>query len=160
MEIAAKKTVDLLIAKGIKIATAESCTGGLVAKLITDVSGASSVFDCGIVSYSNEIKAAVLGVSPDTLSSFGAVSEETVIEMSEGVRKLSGADVTVAISGIAGPSSDSTDKPVGLIWLAVNYNGKITTKKLQNSFTENIRENNRNTAAKQALELVCKVLKD
>lgn len=158
MKHMATEAVKQLTAKGLKIATAESCTGGLVSKLITDVSGSSSVFDCGIVSYSNEIKASVLGVSESTLNTYGAVSEETVKEMSEGVRKISGADITVAISGIAGPNSDSTDKPVGLIWLAVNYNETITTKKIENKFTENIRENNRNSAAQQALELVCKVL--
>lgn len=160
MKNTAKKAVELLLSKGLKITTAESCTGGLIAKLITDVSGASSVFDCGIVSYSNEIKMSVLGVSKDTLLSFGAVSKETVKEMAAGAIKISGADISVAVSGIAGPNSDDTDKPVGLIWLAVCFNGKITTKKLTNSFTENVRENNRNSAAEQALELVCSVLKN
>ena len=158
MELTAQKTVELLLSENLKIATAESCTGGLVAKLITDVSGASCVFDCGIVSYSNDIKNSLLGVPEDILTTYGAVSEETVRFMSEGVKKLSGADITVAISGIAGPSSDSTDKPVGLIWLAVNFNGTITTKKLLNNFTDNVRDNNRKSAAKQALELVCSVL--
>lgn len=157
---AAKKTVGLLLSKKIKIAVAESCTGGLIAKLITDVSGASSVFECGVVAYANSIKASLLNVSQETLDSFGAVSEETVKQMATGVQKLSAADITVAVSGIAGPNSDSTDKPVGLIWLAVYYNGKITTKKLENKFTENVRECNRNEAAKQALELVYSILND
>ncbi len=160
MQKAAKKTVELLLDKKMKIAVAESCTGGLIAKLITDVSGASSVFECGVVSYANSIKASLLNVSQETLDTFGAVSEETVKQMATGVQKLSDADITVAVSGIAGPSSDSTDKPVGLIWLAVYYDGKITTKKLENKFTENVRENNRNTAAKQAFELVCSALND
>ena len=158
MKKAAKITVELLNSKKIKIATAESCTGGLISKLLTDVSGASAVFEYGVVSYANSAKTSLLNVSENTLNSFGAVSEETVREMVTGVQKLSGADIAVAVSGIAGPSSDSTDKPVGLIWIAVLYNGKITTKKLENKFTDNIRENNRNSAAKEALELVCKVL--
>lgn len=158
MENSATKTVELLKSKNIKIATAESCTGGLIAKLITDVSGASSVFECGIVSYANSVKASLLNVSEETLKLYGAVSEETVREMVTGVQKLSDADVAVAVSGIAGPSSDSTAKPVGLIWIAVWYNGKITTKKLENKYTNNIRENNRSSAAEEALNLVCKVL--
>ena len=154
----AEKAVALLLEKKLKIATAESCTGGLAAKMITDVSGASAVFDCGIISYSNEIKKSVLGVSDETLKNFGAVSEQTVREMSKGVRRISGADISVAISGIAGPASDDTNKPVGLIWLAVNYKGNITTKKLTNQFDVNIRENNRNSAANEAFKLVCAVI--
>ncbi len=154
----AKKTVDLLARKRMKIATAESCTGGLVAKLITDISGSSNVFDFGIVSYSNDIKHSILGVSNETLCSFGAVSEETVREMAQGVKNIANANISVAISGIAGPLSDDTNKPVGLIWIAVCCDDEIITKKLNNNYSENIRENNRNEAAKQALELVCQVL--
>lgn len=158
MENYTEKAVRLLTDKKLKITTAESCTGGLIAKMITDVSGASAVFDCGIVSYSNSIKSSVLGVSEKTLSTFGAVSEETVTEMVRGAIKVSSADIAVAVSGIAGPLSDNTDKPVGLIWLAVYYNGIITTKKLNNDFRENIRENNRNSAACEAMKLVCSLL--
>lgn len=154
----AEKTVRLLIEKNLKITTAESCTGGLTAKMITDVSGASAVFDCGIVSYSNKIKHSVLGVKEETLNTYGAVSEATVREMVSGAIKISGADVAVAISGIAGPTSDSTDKPVGLIWLAVYFNGSIVTKRLNNSFAENVRENNRVSAANEALKLVYDLL--
>lgn len=160
MKILAQKTVRLLTEKKLKLATAESCTGGLIAELITSVSGASSVFDCGIVSYSNEIKNSLLGVSQETLSQYGAVSEETVREMVTGVRKLSDADIAVAVSGIAGPLSDNTDKPVGLIWLAVLYNETIITKKLNNSFTHNIREENRNAAAAEALRLICSIIEN
>ena len=154
----AETAVKLLKTKKLKITTAESCTGGLISKMITDVSGSSEVFDCGIVSYSNEIKISVLGVKEETLSIYGAVSEQTVREMSEGALRVSGADISVAVSGIAGPVSDSTNKPVGLIFIAVNYNNKITVKKLNNQFDVNIRENNRNSAANEALELVCDVL--
>ena len=154
----AQQAVTLLKEKKLKITTAESCTGGLISKMITDVSGSSSVFDCGIVSYSNEIKMSVLGVSDETLSRYGAVSEQTVREMSQGALRISGADISVAVSGIAGPLSDGTDKPVGLIFIAVNFNGEITVKKLNNQFDVNIRENNRNSAANEALKLVCDIL--
>ena len=158
MENYAEKAVRLLTEKKLKLTTAESCTGGLIAKMITDVSGASAVFDCGIVSYSNSIKHSVLKVSEETLDTYGAVSEQTVREMAEGAAKLANADIAVSVSGIAGPLSDNTNKPVGLIWLAVYYNGETTVKKLNNNFTENIRENNRNSAAHEALKLVCSVL--
>lgn len=158
MKTYSETAVKLLRENGMKITTAESCTGGLIGKMITDVSGASEVFECGIISYSNDIKTSILGVKPSTLEKFGAVSEETVIEMSGGALKISGADISVAVSGIAGPTSDNTEKPVGLIWIAVNMRGKITTKKLNNSFDVNIRENNRNSAANEAMKLLCDIL--
>lgn len=154
----AEEAVKLLNEKHLKITTAESCTGGLIAKMITDVSGASNVFDCGIVSYSNSIKSSVLGVSEDTLNQFGAVSEQTVREMVLGAIRVAKADIGVAVSGIAGPLSDSTNKPVGLIWIAVYYNGNTITKKLNNNFSNDIRNSNRNSAAYEALKLVCDIL--
>lgn len=149
-----EKLVSVLNKKGLVVATAESCTGGLIAKRITDVSGSSSVFNCGIVSYSNEIKNSVLGVSNETLQKFGAVSEQTVREMVKGVLKISGADIAVSVSGIAGPNSDNTSKPVGLIFLAVSDGTKTVVKKLENKFTDNIRENNRKSASDEALKLL------
>lgn len=149
-----EKTVNVLSEKGLVMACAESCTGGLIAKRITDVSGSSSVFNCGIVSYSNEIKEKVLGVRHETLEKYGAVSEQTVREMVAGVLKCSGADIAVSVSGIAGPLSDNTSKPVGLIWLAVS-NGKTTDVKcLNNTFTDDVRNNNRITASDEALKLI------
>lgn len=149
-----EKVVKTLNEKGLVLATAESCTGGLIAKRITDVSGSSSVFNCGIVSYSNEIKEKVLGVQHKTLETYGAVSEQTVREMVKGVLKVSGADIAVSVSGIAGPNSDNTQKPVGLIFLAVS-NGKNTmVKQLNNTFTESIRENNRKSASDEALKMI------
>ena len=115
-----EKVVKLLREKNLVMSCAESCTGGLIAKRITDVSGSSAVFNCGIVSYSNEIKEKVLNVKSETLMEFGAVSEQTVREMVKGVLTISGADIAVSVSGIAGPNSDNTDKPVGLIYLAVS----------------------------------------
>lgn len=102
-----------------KVATAESCTGGLISERITRVSGSSEVFDCGICSYANEIKTKVLGVSEETLSILGAVSAETAIQMAEGVQRLSNADIAVSTTGIAGPTGGTAEKPVGLVFLGV-----------------------------------------
>jgi nicotinamide-nucleotide amidase len=153
-----EKVVKLLNEKGLVMATAESCTGGLIAKRITDVSGSSAVFNCGIVSYSNEIKESVLGVSNKTLETYGAVSEETVREMVKGVLKISGADIAVSVSGIAGPTSDNTKKPVGLIYLACSNGEQTVVKKLENKFTNDIRNSNRLSASDTALEMILELV--
>lgn len=110
--------IELLKLNGCKIATAESCTGGLISKRITDVSGSSEVFDGGVVSYANEIKHKLLGVSEDTLNQYGAVSEQTAREMAVGVCKLMNADYGISVTGIAGPNGGTADKPVGLVYIA------------------------------------------
>ncbi len=125
-----EKVVEALSAKNKKVATAESCTGGLVSERITRVSGASKVFDCGICSYSNEIKHKVLGVSEETLAVLGAVSAETAIQMAEGVKKLSGADIGISTTGIAGPDGGTPDKPVGLVYAGVCTENKTYAMKL------------------------------
>jgi|GEM_PF-991393 len=113
-------------AKGIKITTAESCTGGLVAALLTEISGASAVFDGGFVTYSNELKEKLLGINAMTIAEHGAVSERVATEMAKGAVAKTGADISVAITGIAGPSGGSTQKPVGLVYIAVaSRNGRI-----------------------------------
>jgi PncC family amidohydrolase len=104
----------------IKLSTAESCTGGLVSHRITNVSGSSAYFPGGVVAYSYEAKASFLGVSWDTLNSHGAVSEEAVLEMARGVRKAFESDIAVSISGIAGPSGGTPEKPVGTTWLGLS----------------------------------------
>jgi nicotinamide-nucleotide amidase len=106
-----------------RVATAESCTGGGVAAAITLTPGSSAWFDCGIVSYSDQIKSKILGVSPSTLQRYGAVSEAVVCEMVQGVLALSGADIAVGISGIAGPSGGTAEKPVGTVWFACGRKG-------------------------------------
>ena len=136
------------------LACAESCTGGLIAKRITDVSGSSAVFNCGIVSYSNGIKESVLGVKHETLEKYGAVSEQTVREMVQGVLRLSKADIAVSVSGIAGPNSDNTLKPVGLIFLAIAYNNEIKVVRLNNSFSDDVRNLNRKSAADEAFRMI------
>lgn len=103
------------------VATAESCSGGWIAKALTDIAGSSACFGYGIVSYSNGAKEALLGVSPVTLLKFGAVSEETVREMAEGALHLSGADFSVAVSGVAGPDGGTDEKPVGTVWFGWAY---------------------------------------
>lgn len=153
-----EEAVRLLKEKKLVAAFAESCTGGLISKRLTDVSGCSEVFNCGIVSYGNEIKTSVLGVKKETLDKFGAVSEQTVREMVSGVLKLSRADVAAAVSGIAGPSSDDTLKPVGLIYIAVSDGKNIKVECLHNNFSENVRENNRKSAADKALLMLIEMV--
>lgn len=116
-ELAALLVADLTAA-GKAIATAESCTGGWIAKAITDIPGSSAVFGYGIVSYSNGAKESILGVANKSLEQHGAVSEAVVEAMAEGVLHLSGADLAVAVSGVAGPDGGTAEKPVGTIWFA------------------------------------------
>lgn len=112
--------VRLLQSRGLSVAVAESCTGGLVAGAITSVPGSSQVFGCGVVAYANEIKQALLGVSAETLASCGAVSERTAIEMARGVRRAAGASIGLSTTGIAGPDGGSEQKPVGLVYVGVS----------------------------------------
>ncbi len=111
--------VDLLIKNKMKVATAESCTGGLISQKITSVPGASECFDCGVVTYSNEQKHKLLGVSDDTLQKYGAVSEQTALEMCQGVRNLAEADFGISVTGIAGPGGGTPQKPVGTVWIGI-----------------------------------------
>ena len=105
------------------LVTAESCTGGWIAKVVTDIAGSSEWFDCGLATYSYEAKQALLGVRPETLEAQGAVSRETVLEMVSGALVHSGAGVAVAVTGIAGPGGGTTDKPVGTVWIAWKRRG-------------------------------------
>lgn len=114
----AESLVAELTVAGKTVATAESCTGGWIAKALTDINGSSQCFGYGVVSYSNGSKESMLGVNPATLLQHGAVSEAVVSEMAAGVLSLSGADFSVAVSGIAGPDGGTPEKPVGTVWLA------------------------------------------
>ncbi len=110
-------------AQHLTLVTAESCTGGWIAKTVTDIAGSSDWFDCGMVAYSYEAKQAMLGVRPETLEQFGAVSRETVIEMVSGALVHAGASLAVAVTGIAGPGGGSPDKPVGTVWIGWKRRG-------------------------------------
>jgi nicotinamide-nucleotide amidase len=114
----AERLGRVLNERGWTVATAESCTGGLIAGAITDIAGSSAWFDRGFVTYSNEAKVEMLGVSAATLDAHGAVSEATAREMVAGALSRSGAAIAVAVTGIAGPAGGTTAKPVGLVWLA------------------------------------------
>ena len=123
--------VQKLREKHLRLATAESCTGGLLSSRITAVSGASEVFDCGVCSYANEIKHRVLGVSEETLSTLGAVSAETAIQMAQGVKRLANADIGASTTGIAGPTGGTDEKPVGLVYVGICANcSKFSVKLL------------------------------
>lgn len=149
--------VNLLTEKGLKIATAESCTAGMLASRIVNVSGASNVFGEGFVTYSNKAKIKNLGVKKETLEKFGAVSEETVSEMATGVREKTGADIGIAITGLAGPTGGTESKPVGLVYIGISYGDKLEIRK--HNLIGN-REKNRTTATKQALVFLYQVIKN
>lgn len=149
--------VTRLKEKGLHVATAESCTGGYVSKRLVDVDGVSEVFDCGVCSYSNDIKEKVLGVSHDTLIAYGAVSEQTAREMAAGVRRLSGAEIGVSTTGIAGPGGGTPEKPVGLVYVAVDSDKYSEVLKLNiPSRSDDAREYIRYIASSNALHLIWK----
>lgn len=118
------------INRELSIATAESCTGGWIAKSITDLPGSSCWFDCGFVTYSNEAKQRMLDVSEELLSTHGAVSQEVVESMCQGALKRSAATCSVSVSGVAGPDGGSLEKPVGTVWIAWLVRGKAPVSKL------------------------------
>ena len=123
-----KELGEILKRKNIKISGAESCTGGMVAAEITSVNGISAVFNESFVTYSNDAKHRNLGVSESTLEKFGAVSEECALEMAEGAAERSGADIAFSVTGIAGPTGGTKEKPVGTVCFGVFFKGKTVTK--------------------------------
>jgi nicotinamide-nucleotide amidase len=123
----AQRVLELLRERGETLTTAESCTGGLIASMLTRIPGASDAFHAGFVTYANDIKHSVLGVDQDILASQGAVSEPVVRQMAAGAMERSGADYAIAVSGVAGPDGGSEDKPVGTVWLAWGRRGDIRT---------------------------------
>ena len=148
--------VRMLSEKGIMLATAESCTGGLIAKLVTDVPGSSEVFHMGAVTYSNDIKAKLLGVREATLDRFGAVSEQTALEMAEGVRRAAGAGLGVSSTGISGPGGDGSGCEPGISFIAVSNGENAVCRKLETH--RNDRDFNRGFTADAALRLVCEFI--
>lgn len=144
-----------LLSAGCRLVTAESCTAGWIAKALTDVPGSSQWFDCGYVTYSDEAKRRDLEVDARTLASHGAVSEPTVRAMAEGALRRSGADIAVAVSGIAGPDGAAPGKPVGTVWFCVAARrGKAVDATSRVKFFRGDRETVRRKAVEQGLKLV------
>ena len=148
--------VPLLKKHSLTITCAESCTAGYIAKRITDIPGASEVFKLGMVTYANEIKAKFLGVSEDTLSQHGAVSEQTAAEMARGIRQAAGADIGISVTGFAGPGADEEGKAPGLIYVGLSAPDKEITEKIETG--RNDREYNRYVAASRAMNLARKYI--
>ena len=145
-----------LTERGLTLATAESCTGGNIARLLTAQAGSSAYFKGGIVAYSNEVKERALGVRHSTLEAHGAVSEETVREMAEGVRERLGADLAIATTGIAGPTGGTPEKPVGTVWVAVASAQGTETKLLQLGSTR--RQQNIDRTTNQAFAMLIRMI--
>ena len=123
----AKHLSELLVFKGLTVSVAESCTGGALSSSLTLIAGASSYFDCGYITYSNQSKVQMLGVSIETIETYGAVSEKVAYEMVIGAGERSQSNLAVSITGIAGPSGGSTEKPVGMVCFGFFFDGEITT---------------------------------
>lgn len=151
LEQLARETGRVLLERKLTVATAESCTGGWIAKLMTDIPGSSAWFERGFVTYSNRSKREMLGVRADTLDFFGAVSEQVALQMARGALRHSCADVSVAVTGIAGPGGGSVNKPVGTVWVALADNNQVTAQKCW--FAGDREEVRRQTVA-YALQLV------
>ena len=155
----AKELLSVFQKKGLTFSSAESCTGGMICESLTDLAGSSSVVLGGVVSYSNEVKMKVLGVSAYTLSSVGAVSEETAYEMAEGVNRLTGADISVSVTGIAGPGGGSLEKPVGTVCFGVTCKGITKTEK-QNFPSTLSRDEIRRLSAAHAMNMAIDAAKE
>ena len=145
--------------RGIMLATAESCTGGMIIAALTDIAGSSAVVDRGLITYSNEAKMEMLGVSAATLQAHGAVSRETVLEMAAGALTRSRAGLALAVTGIAGPGGGSPEKPVGLVWFGVALRGGPVAAEL-NMFADNGRDFIRRETVRHALEIGLRALGD
>jgi len=154
----AEQVVQTLTARKLTIATAESCTGGLIGAALTDISGASSVFYGGFITYANAAKIEMIGVSAPTIAEHGAVSAEVARAMADGARTTAGTDLAVAVTGIAGPSGGSEKKPVGLVYLACS--GKDGTTVVEKRFGPLNRDTIRKLTVSAALELVLATLAD
>jgi nicotinamide-nucleotide amidase len=148
---------QLLRQRALKLALAESCTGGLIGSRITDVPGSSEYFLGGVVAYAYEAKAALLGVSWDTLNANGAVSQDTVLEMARGARRVLNTDIAVAVTGIAGPGGETPEKPVGTTWIGLVAKEGEWTRLFQFSGD---REQNKISSADAALRLLLDYLQD
>tara|TARA_Y100000590_G_scaffold85014_1_gene95026 strand:- start:3163 stop:3633 length:471 start_codon:yes stop_codon:yes gene_type:complete len=152
-----KKIVNLLKKKKLKIAFAESCTGGLLSKSITSVSGSSKVFNLGLVAYSNESKIKVLKISRKIIKKYGAVSEQVCKAMAKNVSKIGSTNMSVSVTGIAGPSGGTRKKPVGLVYVGIKKGNKISIKKYL--FNNKVRSYVQKAAVNKCLGLILRFLK-
>lgn len=154
VQVTAKKLME----QNLSLSSAESCTGGMFASAVTSISGISKIFDRSIVTYSNEAKMQELGVNKETLDTYGAVSEETAREMAEGLYRVSGSDVCISVTGIAGPEGGSAEKPVGLVYIGAVYQGTTYCRKIQ---MRNVNRNwNRNYAVLSMLDMIHKLIRE
>ena len=151
-----KNIIQRLIKKKLSISVAESCTGGMLSSSITSISGASKIFNIGLVTYSNLAKIKLLKVSSSNIKRYGAVSEKCCLKMVEGLSKLSKSKINISITGIAGPKGGSKNKPVGLVYIGIKKGKKISINKylFKNKNRENIRKN----SVKEALRLIEKFI--
>ena len=152
----AENIIKAALAKKIKIVTAESCTGGLLSAILTEISGSSSVFERGFVTYSNLAKQQILGVYAKTLQDFGAVSSHVAREMALGALKNSDAQIAISITGIAGPNSDLSHKPVGLVYISIASSDKVLIRKFN---FQGSRESVRKSSIKESLNMLENFLK-
>ena len=150
------KVSDELKKRHLSVATAESCTGGLLAHTLTNISGSSEYFDRGVVSYSNQSKIDLLGVSEKTLKHYGAVSEQTAKAMAVGIKERSSVDIGISTTGIAGPTGGTKEKPVGLVYIAISTENDVIVKKYQ--FPGN-RLQNKESTCNMALHMLFNILK-
>ena len=145
----------ILVEKKMRLAVAESCTGGMIGSTITDVAGASRYFLGGVITYNNRIKSSILGVSLKTLNNYGAVSSQTVTAMAYAVQKLMKADCSIAVSGIAGPGGGTSEKPVGLVFIGISVRNVV---KIFRRRFKGTRENIRKMTVKESLRLLIQLL--
>lgn len=151
-KLLAKEVCEVLRKNNLTLATAESCTGGKIGAALTSVSGISNFYGFGFITYANEAKVKLLGVKSETLETFGAVSENTAIEMAEGALRVSGADIAVSVTGIAGPGGGSEEKPVGLVYIGFARRGR-EPKAYKNNFSGD-RESVREQTVNKAFEII------
>ena len=152
-----KELSDKFWKEGLTLATAESCTAGNIAAMITAIPGSSHFYKGGIIAYADEVKVNILGVNPEILEKHGAVSEEVVIEMAKGAMKSMNSDCSVATSGIAGPTGGTPDKPVGTVWIAVAMGEKVMTMKASG---DEGRKKNIENATLYALQMLLKLFQN
>ncbi len=157
MEKDAQRVVNLLKKNKFKIAFAESCTGGLLSSLITSINGSSKVFSVGLVTYSNQAKSIILKVPKEIIKKYGAVSEQCCLSMVNNLSKISKSDICLSVTGIAGPTGGSKEKPIGLVYIGVKKDDKINVKRFL--FKNKGRNYVRKATVKRSLKLILSLMK-